>query len=78
MNQTLKAGTRIETKGFPALGGFPAVSPEKATIARWRKAYDDGGGPNMVRGNPGWHAVKFDDGGILMTHESRFRVIDNR
>lgn len=72
--QTIRAGTRIELHGTPALG----VPPEQATIARWRKANDDGSGVNHVRGNPGWHVVRFADGGGLMVHETRFRVIDNR
>jgi hypothetical protein len=78
MKQTIKAGTRIEFYGTPAMGGFPAVAPERATIARWRKSNDDGTGINHVRGNPKWHVVQFDDGGRLMAHESRFRIVDNR
>lgn len=69
--QTLKAGTRIELHGTPACGGFPSVPPEKATIGRWNTRRN---GPT----NPGWHLVRFDDGGQLIVHESRFRVIDNR
>ncbi|MCW2195051.1 hypothetical protein AB7M45_007824 [Bradyrhizobium elkanii] len=68
--QTLKTGTRIELHGTPAIGAFPAVAPESATIAQWTAA----SGPLM----PGWHIVKFSDGGRLCIHENRFRVIDNR
>ena len=67
---TLKRGTRIEMHGTPAFPGFPGVAPERATIAPWRKI----SGPRM----DGWHIVRFDDGGALCVHESRFRVIDNR
>ena len=31
----IKAGTRLELKGMPAMGGFPGVAPELATVARW-------------------------------------------
>ena len=75
-SQSLKTGTRIETHGIPGMGGFPAVSPERATIARWTKAC--GPVPNEIRGNGGWHIVRFADGGQLCVHESRFRVADNR
>jgi hypothetical protein len=75
--QTLKTGTRIELHGTPAMAGFPGVAPEKATIARWTKV--NGPIPNHVSPtNPGWHIVRFADGGGLCVHESRFRVIDNR
>jgi len=68
--QTIKAGTRIEMHGTPAMGGFAAVAPEQAKIARWTAI----SGPI----EPGWHIVQFADGGKLCVHESRFRVIDNR
>lgn len=76
-NQTLKAGTRIELHGTPACGGFPGVAPEQATISRWMAR----NGPiknHVSPTNPGWHVVKFDDGGCLLVHETGFRVIDNR
>ena len=76
---TLKTGTRIELHGTPAIPsmGFPGVAPEQATIGRWAAVC----GPlkNHVRpGNGGWHVVRFADGGELLAHETRFRVIDNR
>lgn len=76
--QTLPTGTRIELNGTPAMGGFPAVAPEKATIGRWSRSCDDGTGINNIRGRNGWHIVRFSDGARLMCHESGFRVIDNR
>lgn len=75
--QTLKTGTRIELHGTPAFGGFPGVAPEMATVARWTAI----SGPiknHVAANNPGWHIVKFQDGGKLCVHESCFRVIDNR
>ena len=75
--QTIKTGTRIEMHGTPAMGGFPGVSPEAATICRWTSK----NGPIKNHINPtngGWHVVKFADGGMLLSHESRFRIIDNR
>lgn len=75
MSQTLKAGTRIELHGMPALGGFAAVTPEPARIARWTSS---SGPVNRVNGGDGWHIVRFADGARLAVHESRFRVIDNR
>jgi hypothetical protein len=66
----MRTGTRIELDGTPAIGGFPAVAPEQAIIARPRKE-------NLPLPN-GYHLVKFADGGKLCVHESRFRVIDNR
>ena len=66
----MKAGTRIELHGTPAIGGFPAVAPEMAKVARARRG-------ESVPGI-GWHIVAFNDGGRLCVHETRFRVIDNR
>ena len=63
----MKAGTKIEMHGFPAFAGFPGVAPEQATIARWTAK----NGPRK----DGWHIVKFQDGGSLCVHESRFRVL---
>jgi len=77
MKQTLKAGTRIELCGTPAMGGFAAVNPERATIARWTAT----NGPiknHVSPTNGGWHIVKDTDGGKRCVHESRFRIIDNR
>jgi hypothetical protein len=74
--QTLKTGTRIELHGTPAFPGFPGVQPEMATIARWTTI--SGPRKNHVHDNAGWHIVKFQDGGKLCVHQSRFRVIDNR
>jgi hypothetical protein len=61
----LAAGTRIELFGGEDFG----VKPEMATIARWTTVSGDK--------RPGWHIVKFSDGGRLCVHETRFRVIDN-
>ena len=58
---TLKVGTRIELDGN---------IPEIAIIGRWNTTIS---GLRME----GWHIVKFDDGGALRIHESRFRVISN-
>lgn len=69
---SLKPGTRIELHGTPAMGGFGAVAPERATIARWCAI----SGPR--EDVPGYHAVKFSDGGKMLVHESQFRIIDNR
>lgn len=66
----LRTGTKIEMLGSPAMGGFPAVEPEHAVIARWRKV----SGPRIE----GWHTVKFNSGCCLLVHEGAFRVIDNR
>lgn len=73
---TIRAGTRIELHGTPAFPGFPGVAPEKATIGRWITRVS--GPREEFPGGPGWHIVNFDDGGGLIIHESRFRVIDNR
>jgi hypothetical protein len=72
-----KAGTRIEFHGTPAMGGFPEVAPEQAVIGRWIERIN---GPRNGRISPatGWSVVKFSDGGSLLAHETRFRVIDNR
>ncbi len=70
--RTLKPGTRIELKGTPAFAGFPGVAPEIAIIARWTAI----SGPRDRM--PGWHIVKFADGGKLCIHESNFRIVDNR
>lgn len=66
----MKPGTIIEMLGTPAMGGFPAVQPERAIIAPWRKV----SGPRME----GWHTVKFSSGYCLLVHEGAFRIIDNR
>ena len=75
-SQTIKAGTRIEFKGTPAIGSWPAVTPEMATIARWTKV--NGERKNHVREYGGWHVIKFADGGSLLAHQDSFRIIDNR
>ena len=67
----LKPGTKIEFFGTPAMGFFHAVAPERAVICKPRKE-------NLPSPGPGWYVVKFDAGGKLYAHESRFRVIDNR
>lgn len=65
-------GTRAQTFGTPAMGGFPGVEPEAITICRPRK------GEGTPEGLVGWHIVQFDDGGRLCMHESNFRIVDNR
>jgi hypothetical protein len=72
-----KAGTRIEMHGMDAFPGFPGVAPEHAVIGRWVERIN---GPRDGKISPanGWHVVKFADGGCLLSHETRFRVIDNR
>lgn len=69
---TLRSGTRIELHGTPAVPslGFPGVAPERAHVAHWTAI----SGPRK----PGWHIVRFADGGKLCVHEANFRVIDNR
>lgn len=67
----LKTGTRIEFHGTPAMGSFPAVSPERARIVKPRAE-------SLPLPGPGWHVVQFEDGGKLCAHESRFHVVDNR
>lgn len=69
-SQTLKAGTRIETHGCPAMGSFPGVAPERLVICKPRKS--------QLPLEPDWYIVKFADGGKLCMHTSRFRVVDNR
>jgi len=69
----MRAGTRIELHGTPAMGGYAAVPPEAAIIGRWVAKRH---GPRSAM--PGWHVVKFSDGGALLVHESGFRVTDNR
>lgn len=67
---TLKAGTRIELHGTPAMD----VAPEQAVIARWTAR--NGAIRNHVSPtNGGWHIVKFADGGQLCVHETNFRVL---
>jgi hypothetical protein len=68
--ETMKTGTLIELHGTPAMGGFPMVAPERAKIARRTR--------KMGELPTGYHPVRFADGGSLLVHESRFRVIDNR
>jgi aminoglycoside phosphotransferase (APT) family kinase protein len=67
---TLKTGTKIEMLDLLAMGGFPGVPAEAATIARWTKV----SGPRL----DGWHIVKFQSGYKLCVHSDAFRVIDNR
>jgi hypothetical protein len=77
----MKSGTRIEFPGTPAMGGFPEVPAERAVIGRWtvkNGPHRDTIGPCVTTPAMGWHVVKFERGGCLIAHESRFRVIDNR
>lgn len=74
MPATIKAGTRIELFGTPSLG----VPSEMAKIGRWNTKIH-GPIPNHVtRTNAGWHVVRFSDGGSMVIHQTRFRIIDNR
>lgn len=68
----MKYGTRAETIGTPAMGGFPGVAPEAITLVKPRK------GEGTPAGLTGWHIIQFADGGRLCMHETGFRVIDNR
>ncbi len=76
--QTLRAGTRIELHGAPAMGGYPAVPGEQAVIGRWNTKISGPIKNHVSPTNGGWHVIKFADGGSLLSHETRFRVIDNR
>ena len=67
----MKYPTRIELHGTPVFAGFPGVAPELAMVVRPRKE-------NLPMPGPGWHVVRFADGGKLCVHESGFRVIDNQ
>jgi hypothetical protein len=64
----MKPGTRVETRGCPAMGGFPAVPPEKGTVVKPL--------PNELP-LPGddWNIVCFDAGGGLCIHNDSLRVI---
>jgi hypothetical protein len=77
---TLKPGTRIETRGTPACGGFPAVQPEPGIIRKPRRE-------SLPLPGPGWYVVHLSPdqplyprgiGARLCMHESSFRVISNR
>jgi hypothetical protein len=67
----LRPGTRIEICGMDAFPGFPGVAPEQAVIVRWTKRQ----GPRERV--PGYHHVKFADGGFLLVHEDSFRVMES-
>lgn len=68
----LKVGTRLETKGLPAIGSFPGVAPEQVVVVKPRKA-------SLPLPGPDWYIVKFiRDGGRLCMHRDGFRIIDNR
>lgn len=62
----LKSGTRIEVHGW-TLDGQDVWYPAK--IGRQLKQH----------GTPptGFHPVTYDDGGKMLVHENRFRVVDN-
>ncbi len=70
--KTLKSGTVIELHGTPSLGGFPAVAPERATVCLWVERIN---GPRADPRMDGYHVVRFQDGGRLCVHESRFDVV---
>jgi hypothetical protein len=63
----MRAGTKIEVQYFDmqGRGGW-----EAAKIARTM--------PNMLPLPDGYHPVRFADGGSLLVHASRFRIVDNR
>lgn len=63
---SIKQGTRIQVSGWDAAFN---ETWENARIARTT--------PRMKPIPDGFHPVKFDDGGVLMVHESRFRIVDN-
>lgn len=63
----MKAGTRIEICGW-GLDGREIWYPAK--IGRQLKRH---GLPPA-----GYHPVTFPDGGKMLVHENRFRVVDNR
>lgn len=65
----LKSGTRIQIETMDAAFNRKW---EAAKIVRWLKVM----GPREKM--PGWYPIKFADGGILMCHESGFRVVDSR
>lgn len=66
----MKAGTRIEVRGWTMNG---ATTWESAVILRWTKR--NGPKDNLPSG---YHPVQFADGGSLMVHESRMRVVGDR
>lgn len=63
----MKPGTKCMTNGFPAIGGFAPVAPEQITICKPLKS-------ELPLPGPGWHIVRYADGGKLCMHESRFHV----
>lgn len=63
----LRVGTRIEVRGF-GLDGRDIWYPAK--IGAVRKF--------MLPMPAGYHPVTYPDGGRLLVHENRFRVVDNR
>lgn len=67
---TAKPGTRIETLGLSAMGGFPGVQPEAGVIVKPRRV-------NLPMPN-GYQLVRLvADGGQLLIHENGFRIISN-
>ncbi len=65
---TLKHNTRIEVR----VGGFG--TPFSWTPARiFNRAPKSWGSLDDM---PGWHRVKYEDGGILCMHERGFRVVE--
>jgi hypothetical protein len=46
-------------------------TPEFATITAWHKSW----GHDTATRPVGYHPVRFDDGGIVLMHESRFKVV---
>jgi hypothetical protein len=74
MAKHLKCGTVIEIEGSPAIGGHPAIPPERATIGLWRRDINGERVGHLTE----YHVVRFADGGRLLIHESRFRVVDEQ
>jgi hypothetical protein len=58
----MKQNTRVNVLGFDFAGNQTA---EPATVLRWHKQ----SGPREAL--PGYHRVRFADGGVLLVHENR-------
>lgn len=66
----MKEGKSIEVRGWTMSG---EETWERAKIMRWNKS----NGPRDSL-TAGWHPVRFADGGSMMIHESRMRVVSDR
>lgn len=67
----MKRGTKIEVRGTD-LNGREVWEP--ATVIRGEPMTHYADGSDY----PGWHLLKYADGGRSVTHENRVRVVDNR